>query len=334
MTLKNNIKKSTLLGLIFMLTLVLSCKENKKTGDNDKDAETGMVTADEPFFELSLAQWSIHRMIREGDTDPYNFAKMAKDWGFSGLEYVSQLYNPELEEADYSEEAMAAFVAKSNEEAEKYGMENVLIMIDGQGNLAVSDAKERKEAVERHYKWVDAAAAMGCHAIRVNLAGSDIPEEWKANSIDGLTQLATYAKDKNINIIVENHGGLSSNAALVAEVMSTVNMDNCGTLPDFGNFCIKRKDPENYGSGCAEMYDIYKGVTELMPHAKAVSAKSHKFDERGSEIEIDYVKMLQIVKDAGYRGYIGVEYEGDELSEEEGIIATKELLMEAATKLN
>jgi len=146
--------------------------------------------------------------------------------------------------------------------------------------------------------------------------------------------LATYAKDKNINITVENHGGLSSNAAKLAEVMTKVNMTNCGTLPDFGNFCIRRNDPSDYGSGCAENYDIYKGVTELMAHAKAVSAKSHDFDAEGNETEIDYVKMLQIVKDAGYSGYVGVEYEGNVLGEEEGIIATKSLLLSAAKKLD
>lgn len=325
-------RASTVLALILLLAVFASCKETKKNETIATEEE--VMSSSEPFFEISLAQWSMHKMIREGNVDPYSFAKMAKDWGFTGLEYVSQLYNPELEDANYSEEAMAAFVSKSNEEAQKYGLKNLLIMIDGQGNLAVSDEKERNEAVERHYKWVDAAAAMGCHAIRVNLAGSDNPEEWKANSIDGLTKLSTYAKEKNINIIVENHGGLSSNAAMVAEVMQMVNMPNCGTLPDFGNFCIKRKDPKDYRAGCADMYDIYKGVEELMPHAKAVSAKSHNFDEEGNETEIDYVKMLQLVKDAGYSGHIGVEYEGSELGEEEGILATKELLLNAAKKLN
>ncbi|MBT8185003.1 MAG: sugar phosphate isomerase/epimerase, partial [Eudoraea sp.] len=305
-------RAGSVLGTALLLTLFISCKETKKTETESTDEKEEVMSAATPFFEISLAQWSLHRMIREGNTDPYSFAKMAKDWGFTGLEYVSQLYNPELSDAGYSEEAMAAFVAKSNEEAEKHGMKNLLIMIDGQGNLAVSDEAERNEAVQRHHKWVDAAAAMGCHSIRVNLAGSDVPEEWKANSIDGLTKLAGYAKDKNINIIVENHGGLSSNAAMVAEVMDAVNMPNCGTLPDFGNFCIKRKDPSDYSAGCAEMYDIYKGVEELMAHAKAVSAKSHNFDEAGNEREIDYVRMLQIVKDAGYTGHIGVEYEGSE----------------------
>ncbi|MGB5819101.1 MAG: sugar phosphate isomerase/epimerase family protein [Saonia sp.] len=324
------IQNSSQFGLAVSLLGIYACKETKKKEMVEREIIT---EATAPFFKLSLAQWSIHRMIREDGADPYSFAEKAKNWGFSGLEYVSQLYNPELESADYAPEAMAAFVEKSNAEAKKHGLENVLIMIDGQGNLAVTDAKERQEAVERHYKWVDAAAAMGCHAIRVNLAGSDVPEDWKKNSVDGLTKLSTYAQDKNINVIVENHGGLSSNAGLVAEVMDIVNMDNCGTLPDFGNFCIKRKDPEDHGAGCAEMYDIYKGVTELMPHAKAVSAKSHDFDAKGNETEIDYVKMLQIVKDAGYSGYIGVEYEGNEIGEEEGILTTKDLLLNAAKKL-
>ena len=133
--------------------------------------------------------------------------------------------------------------------------------------------------------------------------------------------------------MVENHGGLSSNGALHAAVMKAVNLDNCGTLPDFGNFCIRRKDPKDYRAGCAEAYDIYQGVTELMVHAKAVSAKSHEFDAQGNETEIDYVKMLQIVKDAGYSGYIGVEYEGSGLSEEDGIIATRDLMLNAAEKL-
>ncbi len=330
---RNFIRNSSQAGIAISLLGIYGCKETKKTEMSNEESEETAMEAAEPFFELSLAQWSIHRMIRNDGVDPYSFAEKAKNWGFSGLEYVSQLYNPELSDANYSEEAMAAFVEKSNAEAEKHGMKNVLIMIDGQGDLATSDAAERKAAVENHHKWVDAAAAMGCHAIRVNLAGSDDPAQWVPNSVDGLTQLATYAKDKNIKVTVENHGGLSSNGVLLADVMTQVAMENCGTLPDFGNFCIKRKDPKDYKAGCAESYDFYKGVSELMPHAKAVSAKSHNFDAEGNETEIDYVRMLQIVKDAGYSGYIGVEYEGDELSEEAGIIATKELLLNAAKKL-
>jgi sugar phosphate isomerase/epimerase len=287
-----------------------------------------------PFFKLSLAQWSIHRMINQEGLDPHRFAEKAKEWGFSGLEYVSQLYKGELEAASYAPEAMQAFVDRANSEAKKHGLENLLIMIDGQGDLALSDEGERIAAVENHFKWVDAARAMGCHSIRVNLSGSNDPDEWIANSTDGLRRLATYARDKQINILVENHGGLSSNAGLLARVMAAVNMDNCGTLPDFGNFCIRRKDPKDWSAGCAEEYDRYKGVAELMPFAKAVSAKSHDFNEAGDETNTDYVKMLQIVKDAGYKGFIGVEYEGGGLSEEEGIAATRDLLLKAAKQVS
>lgn len=323
---KRNFMKtiSQIIIAISFITLLVACKETKKTENAEVVQEA--VKMDEPYFQLSLAQWSIHRMIREDGVDPYSFAEKAKSWGFTGLEYVSQLYDAELGKTNYSPEAMAAFVEKCNAEAKKHDMQNVLIMVDHQGDLAVTDDKIRQEAVENHFKWVDAAAAMGCHAIRVNAAGSNVPEQWKKNSVDGLTKLSTYAKTKNINVIVENHGGLSSNGAMLAEVMEMVNMDNCGTLPDFGNFCITN----NSDGGCADMYDIYTGVTELMPRAKAVSAKSHDFDADGNETEIDYTKMLQIVKDAGYKGFIGVEYEGDILGEEAGIIATKELILKAA----
>ncbi|MUH37269.1 sugar phosphate isomerase/epimerase [Zobellia amurskyensis] len=328
---RNFIRNSSQAGLALSILGVAACKETKKsekTTDATSEMEEAIV---EPFFKLSLAQWSIHRMIKEDGVDPYTFAEKAKNWGFSGLEYVSQLYNPELADAGYSDEAMAAFVEKSNAEAKKHGMQNVLIMIDGQGNLAVSDEKERDDTVEKHKKWVDAAAAMGCHSIRVNLNGSSEPEEWKKNSIDGLTKLSTYAKTKNINILVENHGGLSSNGAMHAEVMKAVAMDNCGTLPDFGNFCITRKKDSRE---CEVMYDKYKGVKELMPYAKAVSAKTHDFDADGNETEIDYVKMLQMVKDHGYTGFVGVEYEGRVLSEEDGIIATRELLLKASKEIS
>lgn len=326
---RNFIRNSSQAGVAFALLGGYACKENKKSETENDEKSNDLVLSTEPFFKLSLAQWSIHKMIREDKVDPYTFAEKAKNWGFTGLEYVSQLYNPELSEAKYSDEAMAAFVAKSNVEAKKHGMENVLIMIDGQGNLAVNDEAERDETVEKHKKWVDAAAAMGCHAIRVNLNGSMVPEEWKASAIDGLTKLSTYAKTKNINILVENHGGLSSNGALHAEVIKAVNLDNCGSLPDFGNFCITRNEDRS----CNEEYDKYKGVAELMPYAKAVSAKSNDFDEQGNAIDIDYTKLLKIVKDAGYTGFIGVEYEGSVLNEEDGIKATKDLMIKVAKEL-
>lgn len=332
---KRSQPKSRMFVIVLSLALLSAygCKQKKETTEPKEEATAEMETTD-PFFELSLAQWSMHRMIRNEGADPYAFAEKAKEWGFSGLEYVSRLYDKDLVPADHSAEAMQAFIDRSNAEAEKHGVTNLLIMVDGEGDLASNEEATRNEAIERHKKWVDAAAAMGCHSIRVNLNGSDEPEAWVANSVDGLGRLAAYASDKNVNVIVENHGGVSSNAALLARVMEEIGRENCGTLPDFGNFCIRRNDPTDWRSGCADEYDRYQGVTELMPHAKAVSAKSHDFDAEGNETNTDYVRMLQIVKDAGYTGFIGVEYEGGDLSEEEGILATRDLLIKAAGNVN
>ncbi|WP_420401618.1 sugar phosphate isomerase/epimerase family protein [Flagellimonas sp.] len=320
---RRNLKHfSTKFVIVLLLASAVACKQNKKQEEVASETVEEVQMSTEPNFKISLAQWSMHKMIREDGLDPYTFAEKAKAWEFEGLEYVSGLYYPELEKDNFSEAAMKSFVDKSLAESKKHGLENLIIMIDGQGDLATPDEAERNAAVENHYKWVDAAAALGCHSIRVNLSGTQDPDEWTAASVDGLTKLSTYAKDKNINILVENHGGLSSNGAMLANVFKTVNMDNCGTLPDFGNFCITWGEwPE-----CLEWYDRYKGMEEIMPYAKAVSAKSHDFDENGNEIHSDYGRMLKIVKDAGYSGYIGVEYEGSELSEEDGIIATRDLL--------
>lgn len=326
---RNFIQNSAQAGIALSILGIYGCKQNKKKemADTEVEEDTLLDTHVEPLFKLSLAQWSIHRMIKEEGLDPYLFAEKAKGWGFSGLEYVSQLYEDELKAANFSKEAMDRFVEKSKAESEKHGLENLIIMIDHEGDLSAADEKERKTAVENHFKWVDAAKALGCHSVRVNLMGSKIAEEWTPASIDGLTQLSNYAQDKNINVIVENHGGFSSNAAMLVQVIEKVNLPNCGTLPDFGNFCVKREDGSYFDTACVEEYNRYKGITELMPFAKAVSAKSHDFDEQGNETNTDYVRMMKIVKDAGYSGYIGVEYEGKELSEEEGILATKSLLL-------
>ena len=205
-------------------------------------------------------------------------------------------------------------------------------MIDGEGDLSFSDEKATKTAIENHKKWIDAAQFLGCHSIRINLFGEEDPEVWVTNSVNSLKALAAYAAPKNVNIIVENHGGLSSNAALLARVMTTVAMDNVGTLPDFGNFCLKREEGARWGAACVEEYDKYKGIAELMPFAKGVSAKSYAFDANGDETTVDYYKMMQIVKDSGFEGYIGTEFEGDVEDPTAGIAATKALILKAAAQ--
>jgi sugar phosphate isomerase/epimerase len=312
---------------VLCTTGLISCNSNSQNKQQTaQDIES-------PFFKLSLAQWSIHKMIKEQGLNPFLFAEKAKNWGFEGLEYVATLYDSFFENYDNSLQGIKAFSDKCNNYASLNEIKNLLIMVDGDGDLAIKNKQLRTENVEKHKKWIDAAHEMGCHAIRINLFGETEIDAWKEASLDSLFALSNYAKELNINILVENHGSLSSDAALLASVIKEVNMANCGTLPDFGNFCIKRENDQRWGGSCMIEYDKYKGVEELMPFAKALSAKSYDFDKNGNETTIDFYKMLTIAKGHQYTGYIGVEFEGTRLSEEEGILATKNLLIVASKNL-
>lgn len=300
----------------------------------DEPAHQEVLKGTMPFFKLSLAQWSLHKAILETRTmSNLDFAEKARTLGFEGVEYVSQLYNLDQDNIKSSlDRLVSELKARSNDN----GIENVLIMIDNEGELAALSKSERNQAIDMHAKWVDAAAALGCHSVRVNLFGKEAENDfnrWKETSVDGLGRLSEYAAKSKINVIVENHGGLSSDASKLTEVIRAINLKNCGTLPDFGNFCVRREGGERWGTPCIEAYDKYLGVTELMPFAKGVSAKSFDFDAKGNETTIDYRKMLRIVKDSGYEGFIGVEYEGSRLGEEDGIKATRDLLLKIAGKL-
>ncbi len=313
------------LCLLFLTTgMFVGCKENQSKSEK----EQVLVEDDTLFFKLSLAQWSLHRTIGSGELDPLDFAEKAKSMGFEGVEYVSGLYSKPIESM-----GMDAVLQTLKANSETHDIQNLLIMVDGEGDLAASDENVRNQAVENHKKWVDAAQYLGCHSIRVNLFGSHSADEWVSNAIIGLKQLAEYGKSKNINIIVENHGGLSSNAGLLIQVMEHVAMENCGTLPDFGNFCVKRDSGGNWDGKCIEDYDKYKGVSEMMPYAKGVSAKSYDFDADGNETTLDYPRLLKIVKDAGYTGFVGVEFEGSQVSEEKGIELTRDLLIKTGNEL-
>ncbi|NJM24365.1 MAG: TIM barrel protein [Bacteroidia bacterium] len=284
-----------------------------------------MAKSNEPFFKISLAEWSFHKALFGNQMTNLDFPGKAKnDFGITGIEYVNQFFKDKAKDQ--------AYLADLKQRCDDLGVTSVLIMCDGEGELGNADEKLRVQAVENHHKWVEAAKFLGCHSIRVNAAGTGTAEEVAKAAADGLHRLSTFAKDFGIGVIVENHGSYSSNGQWLSGVISSVGLDNCGTLPDFGNFCINRTQPEtNTPEGwantkCLEEYDRYKGVQELMPFAKGVSAKTYTFDEQGNCVETDYDQMLKIVKAAGYNGYIGIEYEGSELSEVEGILATKALL--------
>jgi sugar phosphate isomerase/epimerase len=285
------------------------------------------AVAKELFFKISLAQWSLHKKLQAKEMDNLDFAAKTRSFDIEGIEYVNQFFKDKAKDT--------AYLNEMNNRAKQEGVKNLLIMIDGEGLLATTDDKKRTEAVENHYKWIDAAAHLGCHAIRVNAGGDGTAQEQKAAGVDGLGRVSIYGSERNISVIVENHGGLSSNGEWLSSLIQQVNMPNCGTLPDFGNFCITRGPNDDQGNRtCEEEYDKYKGVELLMPHAKAVSAKSYGFDDNGDETEIDYVRMLKLVKQAGYTGYVGIEYEGHGVTEEEGIVLTRDLLRKAGASLS
>jgi len=272
--------------------------------------------------KISLAQWSLHRAIKINQTlSPFDFSLKAREMGFDAVEYVSSLYWNELKTKPIKKVTKTLL-----NNSKDHGIKNLLIMVDGEGDLASNNKNKRQKSVDNHKKWIEMAYNLGCHSIRVNLNGEKRKNKWIEYSSESLTQLCLISKKDKMNIIVENHGGLSSNASYLAKVMKNVNLDNCGTLPDFGNFCIKKIDPENYFSQCINEYDKYQGMTELMPYAKAVSAKSYDFDSNGEESTIDFKRIIEITKEFNYDGYYGIEYEGLNLGENEGISKTKKLI--------
>lgn len=267
------------------------------------------TAAAEPLFRISLAEWSFHNALFSKELDHLDFALTAKrDFGIEAVEYVNSFFKDKA--------ADKAYLAEMKKRCDDNGVRSLLIMCDGEGNLGDAKDADRAKAVENHHKWADAAKFLGCHSIRVNAASAGTYEEQQQRAADGLRRLTEYCAKLDLNCIVENHGGLSSNGEWLAGVMKRVDHPRCGTLPDFGNF--------NLGEG--KQYDRYKGVQELMPFAKAVSAKSHDFNDAGDEIHTDYLRMMKIVIAAGYRGFVGVEYEGQKRSEREGVAATKKLL--------
>jgi L-ribulose-5-phosphate 3-epimerase len=267
-------------------------------------------------LKLSLGEWAVHRALQKGELDHLDFVKVAAhEYGLSGVDYVNTFFKDKARDA--------AYLADMRRRAQGEGVESVVILIDGEGNLGDADPKQRELAIEQHKPWIDAAHALGCRGIRVNLHGEGSREDRLAGSVHALRALAALAEPAGLQVMVENHGGLSSDGSWVAAVMHATDRPGVGTLPDFGNFTLAD----------GTQYDRYQGVRELMPWAKNVSVKSRDFDERGEETTTDYAKMLGIVVDSGYSGWLELEYEGERLSEHEGIVATKKLVLKVLAAL-
>ena len=275
---------------------------------------------------ISLAQWSLHRSFEKGILKAEDFASIAKDdFQLEAVEYVNGFYTAHASDQK--------FWNRMRSRSEEAGVKNLLIMVDNEGYLGDPDEGKRKKAVENHYKWVEAAKLLGCHSIRVNAFGKGDRETLRNNLKDGLGSLAEYGAKLNIHILIENHGLHSSDAVYITDLIKSVNSSYLGTLPDFGNWCLNREWGSTQGGQCTDSFDPYKGVVLMLPFAKGVSAKSYDFDDQGQETTIDYNKMLRLVKEANFNGYIGIEYEGQRLSEAEGIKATKRLIEDAWSKL-
>lgn len=276
------------------------------------------------LFKISLAQWSVNRLLFNKKMDNLDFAILAKKHGISAVEYVNQFFMDKAKDTAYLKEMKTR--------AEGEGVTSVLIMCDNEGKLGARDQSERMETVENHKKWVEAAKFLGCHSIRVNgysftrysTDKKDFAESQKLVA-DGLRSLCEFADTMDINVMIENHGGFSSDAKWLSGVMKAADHPRAGTLPDFGNFLMYRNEGEKTLS-----YDSYKGVKQLMPYAKGVSVKPTVWDGKGNQSQLDYEKMLSIVLKAGYHGYCGIEH-GEQGRIWESIVEVREEL-EAAEK--
>jgi sugar phosphate isomerase/epimerase len=280
---------------------------------------------EDPDIRISLAEWSFHRALEAGKMDHLDFPSRAKnEFGISAVEYVNGFFGGT--KMNFREAAKnRAYLNEMLKRSQDAGVYNHLLMCDDEGPLSSTNEKERLESVENHKKWIEAAKILGCVTVRVNLHGEGSAEDRKKASIDALGRLGEFAKSFQVNVVVENHGSVTSNAGWLADVIKQVGRDNVGTLPDFGNFCISHP----WGTiqeGCTEMYDKYKGIQQLLPYAKGVSAKTYDFDSNGEQPLMDYRRLINIVKASGFKGYIGIEYEGINQPEDEGVLNTQKLL--------
>lgn len=290
------------------------------------------------FFKLAISQFSFASHFWTKQLDPLDFAAKSKELGIPGLDYCSMFFADKAKDSQY--------LGELKKRAADNGSYNLRIMIDGEGVLGDLDDKVRLKAVENHYKWMDAAATLGCPMIRVNVEGDGDHDAVAKAAVDSLGRLIEYGRKQNIDVIVENHVGISCNAAWLAGVMKQVNSPHCGTLADFGNFCVNRTKPETNDiagymkTKCLEEYDKYKGIEELMPYAKGIHVKSHIFDAQGNDVETDFYRMFKIIKKSGFTGWASIEYEGgllkmytkDDkyLDDYAGVTATKNLAIKAA----
>lgn len=260
--------------------------------------------------------------ILRGPRDPMDFPRLARDaYGLEAIELEASLH--------YAHVRNDAYFARLRQQCDASGVRCVVISNMWEGNLASLQGQPEQTA-RNYHRWVDIAAIMGCRLLTVNVnARRGNRDLLAARAAEGLVALTSYSGPRGITVLVENHGWYSAYPPWLVGIMETVNSPFCKLSVDLGNFCTR------WDSGqCVEQqYDPYEGVALMMPHARHVSAKMLGFDERGNDVRTDYVRMLRIIRDAGYQGYIGIEYAGDQLSPDHGIRASLALLRRATSEL-
>jgi L-ribulose-5-phosphate 3-epimerase len=295
-------------------------------------AEEAHALSETAPFLISLAQWSLHRRILgpalpllrglyeahiasrfgppdsfRGDLDPLDFPVVARrEFGIGAVEYIGYFYATRVRNTDYLRELKTR--------AEGEGVRSLVVACGAEGAIGDPDTKKRRDVVQRHLKWLDMAAYLGCHSVSVRVASAGAADEQASLVADGLRDLADWSASHGLNVLIENHYGLSSDGAWLAETFKLVDRPNVGVSPDWGNF-----EP-------ADADRLYTSVAEMMPYARAVTAKCYDFDPRGNETTLDFPRLVRIATEAKYRGHLGIEYEGERLSEADGILACKALL--------
>ena len=255
---------------------------------------------------ISLAEWSLNKTLRAGKMTNLDFPHVAKhEFGIDCIEFVDQFFQDKAKDSQYLREL--------KDRAESEGVKLGLIMIDTTGDLGAGGKADRDKAVERTFEWIDAAKFLGCRMVRINARGPGNAEDLRGRVAESCVRLAEFAAQRNLDVAIENHGGLSSDPEWLVSVMKEVNRSNFGILPDFGNFPAS--------------VNRYDAVEAFMPYAKGVSAKSSRFTPDGLEQETDFFRMMRIVRDGGYHGYVGVESGAStQAGEADAIRKTRDLL--------
>jgi sugar phosphate isomerase/epimerase len=303
--------------ILLLFTINILCSTSCKNGNNQPAVDTNQVNQ-ENRFKISLAQWSYHTQLNDGGMSNFEFIEKASELGFQGVEFVNQFFSNKIDDHSY----LDSLKSKSHE----LGLENVLLMVDGAGNLGSSDKDSRDSAIIKHKRWIDASVSLGCPSMRINAYGDSNRDSCLNYASESISTIADYANEKGIRILIENHGSHSNDADWLKSLLIRLADKNVKCNLDFDNWCIEREGGNLWGTKCVNRYNAYEGMETLIPFAHGISVKAFQFDDNGEETKIDYKRMSEIIKKSDFDGYLGIEYEGDFENSDKGVLLTKALV--------